>query len=453
MLEMNEIEEIKKYITNFVNESNQLKNKISEIEKERIQLAYDRNLKKTVNNQDNNVIEINALGREISVLGNKSQEIQNKLDCKFNETKKTVNLTIDNLVTDRMRGICRLNEEKQELIQNQTNLSQKTKIKEIEKNINNIEIELVELATIKRNFKNRNLSDIIYRPTEEIKVLPLLEEFQIEELENIEFVQVEQIEFTERTEIGEIEIEQDNEIKEQKPVVQQTETDKIEILARAIVEEIIFEQTKDLNIKGKEQEIITSSYENKKIENKTQNQLKIILNITANIQDGEFVYKAQINNGDEIKVYPTLEARNILLNDKEYREEISEILTSYAEEENKELDNAVIKKIDPTICEILERFAKQHKYNYKKLIYEYSMSFSKKITNNVVPPISYNLSYLKNTNLSRKEKTIISKLYKNALKNKNINVIEDTIGFRKIKYLFRKIFKFNDVKELQEGKY
>ena len=84
---MNGLEGIQKIIENFVYESNQTKKQIAEIEKERTDLAQERNEKKNIskNNYEN---EIGMLGKQISELGIKSQELQNKLDSKFNETKK-----------------------------------------------------------------------------------------------------------------------------------------------------------------------------------------------------------------------------------------------------------------------------------------------------------------------------------------------------------------------------
>ena len=68
-------------------------------------------------------------------------------------------------------------------------------------------------------------------------------------------------------------------------------------------------------------------------------------------------------------------------------------------------------------------------------------------------PITYNFSYLNGTNLSKKEKKIISKICKNALKNEKIDIIGAITGFRKIKYILRRLLATNNIKTLTEGKY
>ena len=197
---MNGLEEIKKIIKNFDYEAEQSKLKISQIENERMQLANERNEKKH-DSTTNYIDEINELGHQISELGNKSQELQNKLDTKFNDVKKIVDLTIDNIITDKIRKIRKMDEEKQELeienskrteknakyeikkqefferfgrvpelskkaqkeeeIQEKQNIFSKTKIEDIRRSITNMETELVDLASIKRNFKNRTWNYII----------------------------------------------------------------------------------------------------------------------------------------------------------------------------------------------------------------------------------------------------------------------------------------------------
>ena len=577
---MNGLEEIQKIIKNFVNESKQVKKQISEIESKRTQLAQERNEKKNANTSDCGA-EISVLGKQISELGNQSQELQNKLDLKFNEMKRLVNLTIDNLITEGIRKVRKIDEERQELedkillqeerdtkyemqkqefyerfgrmpelsekakkedeIQDKQCLTYQAGIKELEDLIVDMEVELAELATVKRNFKNKNWSNIIGSENleEEAIVLPLMEEeIQIEELEPIEYVKVEDFEPIEEIEIEEfepiekieieefepiekieveeiepiekVEIEELNvepfdieEIEEQEttknsesieiveefeehepivnveqaekiePVIEQKQVDEVEELAKAIVEEIIAEQTKDLNMdkveekqeikqaeeqtETVEQEIIT--FEEKEKEENVNTPVfeeKVTLsNIIAKIEDGEIVYKVQVSNGEEFKVYPTLETRNILLNDKECREEIKEILINYAVAEYRLLDNKVINKIDPTVCEVLERFANKYNYDARYLIYNYAMSFSKNGENeiDIAIPITYNFSYLKGTNLSKKEKKVISKICKNALKNEKVDIIGSVTGFSRIKYVFKRLFAANNANALPEGKY
>lgn len=507
---MNNLEEIKKIIKNFIYESQQIEEQITEIENKRIQLAEEKK-KATI---DGDISNANEFRNSIIELGNKSQELQNKLYYRFNEVKKIVNITIDNLITDRIRKIRKMDEEKQELekqilsqtgtnveyeariqefferfgrvpelsekaqkkeeIQDNKTTLYKNEIRNIEDSIINMENELTVLATIKRDVKNKNWSSFVEINKNEEKVeqieqieeeagkLPLIEEFQIEEIDPIEYIDVAEFKPIEQTEIGEIELEEfqgipeikDNNITQQH-IEQETEDD-IERLARAIVEEIIAEQTKDINKIENNQEIDSNTlHEDEIIKNKEKEEVVTLLNIIAKIEDGEIVYKAQTSNEEEIVVYPTLEMKNILLNDKEYREDIKMVLEDYSDKENKIFDENVIKKIDPTICEVLERFAKKYDYNSENLIYNYAMSFSTKTEGDVdfITPITYNLAYLKYTNLSNKEKKVISKICKKSAENENVDIIGGITGVGKIKYIFRRIFNLNNMDALPDGKY
>ena len=113
---MRGFEEIQKIVKNFVEESGQAKQQIIDIENERNNLAQERNEKKEANIQEN-LAKINELGKQISKLGNQSQELQNKLDKRFFEVKKLVNLMIDNKITEEMRKIRKINEVKEEYME------------------------------------------------------------------------------------------------------------------------------------------------------------------------------------------------------------------------------------------------------------------------------------------------------------------------------------------------
>ena len=83
------------------------------------------------------------------------------------------------------------------------------------------------------------------------------------------------------------------------------------------------------------------------------------------------------------------------------------------------------------------------------------MSFSNNVGYevDVVPAIIYNLSYIEASNLSRKEKAVMNKICRNARKNEKIDIIEAFAGFRKIKYVLKRLFAVNNVKVLPEAKY
>ena len=302
--------------------------------------------------------------------------------------------------------------------------------------------------------------------------MPFIEEINVEEMEPIEEIQVEKFEPIEEVNVPEFEPIEEIRIPEfeqeeiNKPELIQKETEKnqseideIEKLAKAIVEQIVEEQTQNnepsLINNREEQEIIAFKNEEKQEKVFDYNENAEILDIIAKIEDGEIVYKAQISNGKEIKVYPTkLVAGNILLKLKEKRDEIKEELINYSIEEYKLLDKKAIKKIDPIICEVLKQFAQKYNYDAGSFIYNYAMSFSKNIlldTGSV--PITYNFSYLNTTKLSKTEKNAISKICKNAMKNQNIDIVGDVVTLTGIKYIFKKLFALNSTNALPQGKY
>lgn len=519
---MNGFEEIQKIIKNFIEESKQAKQQIKEIEKTRMQLAERRNETKNANTS-NCEAEISMLGKQISELGNQSQELQNKLDYKFREVKKIVNLTVDNLITENIRKIHKMEEEKQEIKakislqeefyeifgttsephgqeshkQAQYDIDKK-RIQEIEKTIESVETELGKLASIKRDFKNGNWENIIEEKKkiidgkfeEETVILPFIEEIEVEEFVPIEEIHIEEFEPIEPMKveefkpIDEIEIEEFNPIeeikieefevspfekietieKEQESVqkIEEQELDEIDEFVKAIVDEIVRGQTQDLNtdlIEEKhetEQEIITYEEEQKvQLTEEFEEEAKLS-SIIVKIEEGELVYKLQVSNGKEIKLYPTKTLiGNILLQDKENRKEITENLINYAVAKYKMLDKRAIRKIDPIICEILKIFAEEYNYEASDLIYNYAMSFSKNedIEIDITIPITYNLSYIDGTKLSKKEKQIILKICRNAIRNEKIDMIGNLNGFGKIKYIFKRLFIANNANALPEGKY
>ena len=109
---MNGLIEIQGFIEEFINEKKEVQRQIVAIEEKRTQLAEQRNEKKSTNGD---WVEINELGIKISELGNQSQGLQNKLDFKYNGIKTRINLSIDNLITEGIRKIRKINEEVQEL--------------------------------------------------------------------------------------------------------------------------------------------------------------------------------------------------------------------------------------------------------------------------------------------------------------------------------------------------
>lgn len=501
---MNGFKEIQKIIKNFVEESKQAKQQISEIERKRVNLAQDRNSKKEANTEKY-LTEINALGKQISELGNKSQELQNKLDKHFCELKKLVNLMIDNQITDEMRKIRKINESKEEYLEKISlqeerkaryemqkqefyqrfgripEISEKAKqedeiqdkqckrykerIQAKQEKIEKCEKELVKWVELKKDVANKNWAKIICDENEEeIIELPLVEEIEIEEMEPIQEVEVEEFQPIEEIEIEEFDVEPFKDIKEEnievsKNIIKEkneNEIDEIEELAKAIVEQIVAEQTKEIEKNQiEEQDII--AYEEKKTEKYdiSTNEPPVLSNIIIKIENNEIVYKAQISNGEEVRVIPTkLASENALLNIKEEVKKEKEELINYATREYRPLEKNIIKRIDPIVCRLLNEFANTYNYDAGNLIYNYAMSFAKnEIIRTEFVSITYNLAYINEANLSKVEKREFLRICKKATKNENIDVIGQDFSFCKIKYMFKRLFEINSVDRLPEGKY
>lgn len=518
---MNGLKEIHECIRNFIYEKRGVQEQIATIEEKRTQLAGQRNEKKKFNSD---LAEVNELGRQISELGNQSQELQNKLDFRFCEVKAQINSNIDNFIAEGIRKIRIINEEIQELEEKNENQRERKaryqlqreefyvrfgrmpelsenaikenkaqeeeceknllRIQELSAEIETVEEEITSLARAKREFKNGNWNSIIETKndvTEEICV-ETLEIDPIEQIEEIyveEFGPIEEMYVEEFEPIEEIQVEEFNEMKETqietievKDTEEKSTVDEIEELARTIVEEIVAEQTRNLNInKIEEQQISNETKENVAediitFEQESEKKEKVIIplfgqkatisNIIVKVEESQLVYKAQMSDGEEVKIYPSkIGEENVLLRDKQNREECEQILINYATSEYREFDKKVVSKIDPLVCELLIECAEKYSYDAQELVYNYAMSFSYNVESDMglVPAIIYNLSYLEQSSLSKKEKSIIKKICKNARKNTKVDIIESFSGFKKIKYIFKRLFAVNNVKVLPEAKY
>ena len=501
---MNGLEEIQEFVKEFIYEKENVQKQIAEIEEKRTLLAQERNEKKKANCKN---VEVSEIGNQISKLGNKSQELQNKLDFNSNAIKAQVKISLDNMIAEEIRKARLINEQIQELkvmneeqkqrkvkfqIQRQEffarfgrmpELSEnainesKTQEKNVIKNISEIkklEAKLGEIqekadlfAKISKECRNGSWRTLL--ETEMFYVEPLV----VEEMEPIEELQIEQFEAIEEMyveeyqPVQEINIETFEPVESTKVVKNEDIIDEIEELAKKIVEEIVAEHTKDLNvnlIEEVEEDVVPEdiiAYEEESAKKEKViiplfGQRATISNIIVKIEDALLVYKAQMSDGEEIKIYPSkMGEQSVLLRDKQNREECKEILINYAIDEYKTFDKKVVNKIDPLVCELLIECAERYSYNPQELIYNYAMSFSYggDIDTDLVPDIIYNLSFIQTSNLSTKEKSIINKICKNARKNNKIDIIEKFSGFRKIKYILKRLFAVNNVNVLPEAKY
>ena len=328
------------------------------------------------------------------------------------------------------------------------------------------EIALEEINTI----SEINIEDIETNEEIETKGIETIEEIDEEEAEIIEDVKMENnaaFETNESEEIVNLQLDAAKVEEIEQPITNEFYEENIE---EKSLEEILDEQEEKIE----QQENAISNFDEKKLEEETilykdeietekteENDIyyggKVVLtNINAKLENSEIVYIAQISNGDCIKIWPRkLQNGNMLLKDKENREELKEILINYAIAEYRIFDKRVIKKIDPSVCEILIKFAKKYNYDAQNLIYNYAMSFSKndEIELENVPSITYNFSFLQETNFSKKEKEIISKICKNAKKNNKIYIVGYNTGIKRIKYILKRTFNGNNLNELPEGKY
>ena len=329
---------------------------------------------------------------------------------------------------------------------------------------NSQEIEKTETIQEIEEIKVEDFQPIEDLNVEEIQVeeknIPevKIEEIQVEE-KNIPEVKIEEIQVEEKN-IPEVEIEE-IQIGELEPIeelqIEENEQPQNQDIG---IEEIIEKKVEEIKQEENAEEIITLEEKEEVAEEKNKalafGDKVTLVNIIAKIEEGELVYKAEISNGKTIKIYPTnVQGQNLLLKEKENCEEIKEILINYAIAEYRPFDKKTIKKIDPIVCEILTKFAKEYNYDAQSLIYNYAMSFSKSedVEMDSIPQITYNVSYLDGTKLTKKEKEVLQKICKNAKKNEKVEIIGYNVGIKKIKYMFKRVFSINDTNALPEGKY
>ena len=476
---MNRLEEIQTTITEFNIEKQKINQEIQIIEQKRIKLAQERNDKKRkIKKIDaiyvpNVETEINKLGKKIAELGNQSQELQNKLNYKCIEVREKVNIQMDNQVTEKIREIYKLEDIEKDL--KEANEVNKTETEKVIIKIEEIQQKLIELAKGKKEFKKGNWSVILEsnnnniekeKNIEEVALIEKLEKCQpkvetseesivLEEKSEIDNLMQMEIKIEEFIPIEQPDVETFKPIKEIKTIkeIKDLEFEEFEKAEEIKIEE--FELLKENN-KEQENDIIVLEELDTEPE-KVPNVKNIkLLSIIAKIENGELIYRGQTNSEKVINIYPTREkGSKIILKDKEIRRKIKENLINYAVSKYKMLDKKVIKKIDLMVCEVMTEFAEQNNYKSEDLIYNYAMTFSKNYAIEVeeMPQIIYNFSFIEDAQLNKKEKTIISKIYKNAKNNDEIEIIERNTRISKIKYLIKRLFGINNIKALPEGRY
>lgn len=425
-------------------------------------------------------LKIDEAQEELSILAKNKKEFKNKnysyiICCEIEEQQEIPNIPEEVQIELQKEEALDSTEFSEDNLEQIVNLVENIiEEQRIEENIVECEEETIILPLIE---ENDNLNDETHQILEKEQIIqleefePIMQEIQIEEIEpicelKIEEFEPEELKIEEFKPISEISIEEfldipEINIEEIEPIAKIEEIEESESIEKIqeieIQEEIInnkIEQVQEI-----EEEIITAEETDK---NEETIEIPIfggrvtLLNITAKFENDKVVYNAHMSNGKTIKIYPTeVEEENIILKDKENREELKEVLINYAISEYRTFDKKVIKKIDPIICEILVKFSKEYNYDAQNLIYNYAMSFSKsdEIETDTIPQITYNFSYIEHTNLSKREKEILLNICKNARKNDRVEIIGYNTGINKIKYIFKRTFNLNNRNALPEGKY
>lgn len=424
------MEELINELDIFVNEKAVLSAQIKDIENKRNELAKERNTKKAQNkikNDEEVWSEVNCLGKQISDLGNQSQWFQNQINSKLLNVREQSFVEIDNLIAESVRKSRIISEQIEE---NRDNLEPE-EIYELTESINEIGQEMARIMFAKRLIKHNQIIDVInlFSATE--------------------------------TEESQEQDEQINEIIEKQEIENKEENEQVQLINEELkpIEEIAIDPVltdyyNNINeiTKNLEKEIITlEETEENQLVNTNTEEPTTIKNIVVKVENGELIYKAELSNKKEIKIYPVKE--KLLEKEKFERETWKRELIEYSASSYRNLRNIAIRKMDPIVCEILDRFAVQYDVDSQNLVYNYVMSFSSidEYDSDILPAITYNLSYISETKISKKEKRTLQKIVKNSTQNALVDIIGNVTLSEKIKCFMKKIFNISSANILPEG--
>ena len=420
----------------FVNEKAVLSAQIRDIENKRNELAKERNTKKAQNkikNDEEVWSEVNCLGKQISDLGKQSQWFQNQINSKLLNVREQSFVEIDNLIAESVRKSRIISEQIEE---NRDNLEPE-EVYELTESINEIGQEMARIMFAKRLIKHNQIVDVInlFSATE-------TEESQEQDEQIDEILESQEIENTNENEQVQLINEELKPIEE--IAVDPTLTDyynNINEITR-ILEKHFTE----------EKEIITfEDSENPQMLEREKEEPVSIKNIIVKIEENELVYKAELSNKKTIKIYPIKE--KLLEKEKFERETWKRELIEYSASSYRNLRNMAIRKMDPIVCEILDRFAVQYDVDSQNLVYNYVMSFSSidEYDSDILPAITYNLSYINEAKISKKEIRTLQKIVKNSTQNALVDIIGNVTLSEKIKCFMKKIFNISSANILPEG--
>ena len=424
------MEELINELDIFVNEKAILSAQIKDIENKRNELAKERNTKKAQNkikNDEEVWSEVNCLGKQISDLGNQSQWFQNQINSKLLNVREQSFVEIDNLIAESVRKSRIISEQIEE---NRDNLEPE-EIYELTESINEIGQEMARIMFAKRLIKH---NQIIY-------VINLFSATETEESQEQD--------------------EQIDEILESQKIENTNENEQVQLINEELkpIEEIAIDPVltdyyNNINeiTKNLEKEIITlEETEENQLVNTNTEEPTTIKNIVVKVENGELIYKAELSNETTIKIYPIKE--KILEKEKFERETWKRELIEYSAKNYRNLRNIAIKKMDPIVCEILDRYAVQYDMDSQNLVYNYVMSFSSidDYDSDILPAITYNLSYINEAKISKKEIKILQKIVKNSTQNALVDIIGNVTLSEKIKCFMKKIFNISSANILPEG--
>ncbi len=424
------MEELINELDIFVNEKAILSAQIKDIENKRNELAKERNTKKAQNkikNDEEVWSEVNCLGKQISDLGNQSQWFQNQINSKLLNVREQSFVEIDNLIAESVRKSRIISEQIEE---NRDNLDPE-EIYELTDNINEIGQSMARIMFAKRLIKHNQIVDVIN----------LFSTTEIEESQE----QSEQI--------NEIIEKQEIENKEENEQVQLI-NEELKPIEEIAIDPVLTDYYNNINeiTKNLEKEIITlEETEENQLVNTNTEEPTTIKNIVVKVENGELIYKAELSNETTIKIYPIKE--KILEKEKFERETWKRELIEYSAKNYRNLRNIAIKKMDPIVCEILDRYAVQYDMDSQNLVYNYVMSFSSidDYDSDILPAITYNLSYINEAKISKKEIKSLQKIVKNSTQNALVDIIGNVTLSEKIKCFMKKIFNISSANILPEG--
>ena len=424
------MEELINELDIFVNEKAVLSAQIRDIESKRNELAKERNTKKAqnkINNDEDVWSEVNCLGKQISDLGNQSQWFQNQINSKLLRVREQAFIEIDNLIAESVRKSRIISEQIEE---NRDNLDPE-EIYELTDNINEIGQSMARIMFAKRLIKHNQIVDVIN----------LFSTTEIEESQE----QSEQI--------NEIIEKQEIENKEENEQVQLI-NEELKPIEEIAIDPVLTDYYNNINeiTKNLEKEIITlEEPEENQLVNTNTEEPTTIKNIVVKVENGELIYKAELSNETTIKIYPIKE--KILEKEKFERETWKRELIEYSAKNYRNLRNIAIKKMDPIVCEILDRYAVQYDMDSQNLVYNYVMSFSSidDYDSDILPAITYNLSYINEAKISKKEIKSLQKIVKNSTQNALVDIIGNVTLSEKIKCFMKKIFNISSANILPEG--